>query len=239
MRDFRDAKAMAQTLRQALSAKQISVSHSECLEIVSKQFGVDNWNILAARIEGQRGIRPADEHPDELQGPLYCSFCAKSQHEVRKLIAGPDAFICEQCVSLCGIIMDDNDVAALLMEERDSGTPLADLMAGKSTEDLLSLEQRAEELLARCRLNAEIAAAVGQGQDGLEAIPPKRSASHNVSRHERALIALLAEKSPDDRRAYIEKTKDELRSVERVLDLVTATLASRPDSSDPSDQPAE
>ena len=114
MRDFHDAKAMAQTLRQALSAKQISVSHSECLEIVSKQFGVDNWNILAARIEGQRGIRPA-EHPDELQGPLYCSFCAKSQHEVRKLIAGPDAFICEQCVSLCGIIMDDNDVAALLM----------------------------------------------------------------------------------------------------------------------------
>lgn len=37
--------------------------------------------------------------------PLYCSFCAKSQHEVAKLIAGPAVFICDECVGLCtGII---------------------------------------------------------------------------------------------------------------------------------------
>ena len=34
---------------------------------------------------------------------LYCSFCGKSQHEVRKLIAGPTVFICDECVELCKI----------------------------------------------------------------------------------------------------------------------------------------
>lgn len=36
---------------------------------------------------------------------LYCSFCGKSQHEVRKLIAGPDVFICDECVELCNDII--------------------------------------------------------------------------------------------------------------------------------------
>ncbi len=39
---------------------------------------------------------------------LYCSFCGKSQHEVRKLIAGPTVFICDGCVDLCsGIVHKD------------------------------------------------------------------------------------------------------------------------------------
>ena len=36
---------------------------------------------------------------------LYCSFCGKSQHEVRKLIAGPSVFICVECVDLCNDII--------------------------------------------------------------------------------------------------------------------------------------
>jgi len=32
---------------------------------------------------------------------LYCSFCGKSQHEVRKLIAGPSVYVCDECVELC------------------------------------------------------------------------------------------------------------------------------------------
>ena len=35
------------------------------------------------------------------KGTLFCSFCGKSQHEVRKLIAGPTVFICDECVELC------------------------------------------------------------------------------------------------------------------------------------------
>src|SRR5699024_12318828 len=39
------------------------------------------------------------------QRTLYCSFCGKSEHEVRKLIAGPSVFICDECVDLCNDIM--------------------------------------------------------------------------------------------------------------------------------------
>ena len=38
---------------------------------------------------------------------LYCSFCGKSQHEVRKLIAGPSVFICDECVDLCNDIIQE------------------------------------------------------------------------------------------------------------------------------------
>ena len=54
MRDFRDAKAMAQTLRQALKAKSVSLSHSESLEIVARTLGFRGWNVLAAKIESER-----------------------------------------------------------------------------------------------------------------------------------------------------------------------------------------
>ena len=39
---------------------------------------------------------------------LYCSFCGKSQNEVRKLIAGPTVFICDECVELCADICAEN-----------------------------------------------------------------------------------------------------------------------------------
>lgn len=42
---------------------------------------------------------------------LYCSFCGKSQHEVRKLIAGPTVFICDECVELCTDIVHEERVA--------------------------------------------------------------------------------------------------------------------------------
>jgi ATP-dependent Clp protease ATP-binding subunit ClpX len=45
---------------------------------------------------------------------LYCSFCGKSQHEVRKLIAGPTVFICDECVELCmDIIREENKTTSL------------------------------------------------------------------------------------------------------------------------------
>ena len=46
---------------------------------------------------------------------LYCSFCGKSQHEVRKLIAGPSVFICDECVELC------NDIIREEMQEKTTG----------------------------------------------------------------------------------------------------------------------
>jgi ATP-dependent Clp protease ATP-binding subunit ClpX len=43
----------------------------------------------------------ANSSGGDSKNTLYCSFCGKSQHEVRKLIAGPTVFICDECVELC------------------------------------------------------------------------------------------------------------------------------------------
>jgi ATP-dependent Lon protease len=53
MRDFRDAKAMAQTLREALKTKSVSLTHSESLELVATMFGFHDWNVLSARIQSE------------------------------------------------------------------------------------------------------------------------------------------------------------------------------------------
>jgi hypothetical protein len=57
MRTFHDAKAMAKSLRERLAEKKVALSHSECLELVAAEFGFDNWNVLAARIDGTGGVR--------------------------------------------------------------------------------------------------------------------------------------------------------------------------------------
>ena len=57
MRTYLEAKAMAKSLRTALAAKDISLSHSECLELVSKQIGFDEWNMLSAKIALETGER--------------------------------------------------------------------------------------------------------------------------------------------------------------------------------------
>ncbi len=44
---------------------------------------------------------------DDHKGTLYCSFCGKSQHEVKKLIAGPNVFICDECIGLCTDIINE------------------------------------------------------------------------------------------------------------------------------------
>ena len=51
---------------------------------------------------------------------LYCSFCGKSQHEVRKLIAGPSVFICDECIELCNdIIKEEGDAAGTGQPAKD------------------------------------------------------------------------------------------------------------------------
>ena len=54
----------------------------------------------------------------ESKNTLYCSFCGKSQHEVRKLIAGPTVFICDECVELCmEIIREENKTSFMKSRE--------------------------------------------------------------------------------------------------------------------------
>lgn len=58
MRTFTDAKAMATTLRDQLAADGVEISHSAALELVAKQFGLPDWNVLSTRIkQASSGIR--------------------------------------------------------------------------------------------------------------------------------------------------------------------------------------
>ena len=50
---------------------------------------------------------------------LYCSFCGKSQHEVRKLIAGPSVFVCDECIALCNDIIREEIQSAIGGEKSD------------------------------------------------------------------------------------------------------------------------
>ena len=54
---------------------------------------------------------------------LYCSFCGKSQHEVRKLIAGPTVFICDECVELCMDIIREENKSSMLKTSEGVPTP--------------------------------------------------------------------------------------------------------------------
>src|SRR5258708_14380286 len=107
MRDFRDAKTMAQALKKALAAHDVTFTHSQSLELIAQAFGLDNWNILAAKIEAERVPEPQPALATNGSKTLYCSFCGKSQHAVQTLIAGPDVFICNECNELCdGILLN-------------------------------------------------------------------------------------------------------------------------------------
>jgi ATP-dependent Lon protease len=66
MRDFRDAKAMAQTLRESLTTKTVTISHSESLELVSKMLGLADWNTLSALLQAER-VPVGSSRP---QGPV-------------------------------------------------------------------------------------------------------------------------------------------------------------------------
>ena len=59
----------------------------------------------------------------DLKNTLYCSFCGKSQHEVRKLIAGPTVFICDECVELCMDIIREENKTSMVKSREGVPTP--------------------------------------------------------------------------------------------------------------------
>ena len=64
----------------------------------------------------------SDKTSSDSKNTLYCSFCGKSQHEVRKLIAGPNVFICNECVELCMDIIREEDKTQLV-RSGEGGVP--------------------------------------------------------------------------------------------------------------------
>jgi ClpX C4-type zinc finger protein/glyoxalase superfamily protein len=225
MRDFRDAKAMAHGLRHALRSRAVETTHSESLELIAKAFGYDNWNILSAKIEAaeRAAVAPEPQAPQ----PLHCSFCSKSQHDVRKLIAGPGVYICDKCVGVC---LD------AIREEGKFDKVFAPLKPDEGSGDLSrpgALE------LARGTSNEELAEYAEHGRKGVErnrfmlqAIQRRLAMRKGDDPTRDAILALpglafLQGKSHAELLTLQRNLQNELRRYEEALRIATTVLAER------------
>ena len=82
---------------------------------------------------------------DSSKNTLYCSFCGKSQHEVRKLIAGPTVFICDECVELCMDIIREESKTSMVKSADGVPSP-ADIC--KVLDDYVIGQRRAKRVLS-------------------------------------------------------------------------------------------
>jgi len=89
MRTYLQAKGMAKAVRAALAARNIALSHGECLELVAQQFGFRDWNVLSAKIELETGVsqpQPPQTGID-IQRPIPVLRVA-SRREAREFYVG-------------------------------------------------------------------------------------------------------------------------------------------------------
>jgi ClpX C4-type zinc finger/Glyoxalase superfamily protein len=212
MRDFRDAKAMARSLRDALSAKAVQTTHSESLELIAKAFGYANWNILSAKIDAARphsGPAGSSQNPVSQAKLLYCSFCGKNQDEVDKLVAGPAVFICDECIDLCTDIVDEQLLRLIEGDEAGARAMSTErlqhyvLHAGNGAQRNRLALQRIESVLA-LRANAP----AGDG-----GISPS--------------FAQLKNKTPDELRAMQAYAQAQLKRYEQALRTATVIVNER------------
>ena len=214
MRDFRDAKAMARSLRDALTAKSVQTTHSESLELIAKAFGYDNWNILAAKIEA---ARPPSAWPGRLRDSaseaklLYCSFCGKNQDEVNKLVAGPAVFICDECIDLCTDIVDEQLLRLIEGDEAGART--------MSTDRLRYYIEHAEKGARRNRLGL-------QRIERVLALDRSRSTTDSEISLSPS-FAQLKNKTPDELRTMQAYAQAQLKSYEQALRTATAIVDER------------
>lgn len=103
---------------------------------------------------------------DESKKLLYCSFCGKSQHEVRKLIAGPSVFVCDECVELC------NDIIREEMQEKSTSVKGSKLPTPREINQILDEyvvgQSAAKKILSVAVYNHYKRLEAGQKKDDVE-----------------------------------------------------------------------
>jgi hypothetical protein len=234
MRDFRDAKAMAHALRDALKAKSVEISRSESLELIAKAFGYEDWNILSAKIAAvqlrEAAGRPpsaAATHEARPQTTLFCTFCGKAQHEVATLIAGPSStYICDECVVVCNDVLDgkgDQAFFSLLKADEESGNrayPAAvQYLGGQPTEDLVSFVERSRRATQLYRVALQSIQHVVAIRDG------EAQADSDVLASPR--FVGLKDQSKEELLSLRQRSERELKRYEEALRIALSVLGGR------------
>jgi ClpX C4-type zinc finger len=182
------------------------------LELIAKAFGYDNWNILSAKIEAARPRAIATPGQEAAMAKtLYCSFCAKSQHDVRMLIAGPGVFICDECVDLCTDIADEPLLH--LMQGNDESA------RGMSAPELAHYAERCRKGIERSRVDIDcILRRLAMRDD--EAIPEDDVPAS-------ARFAGLKGKTPEQLLTAQRFAEQQLKRYEDAMRLATSVLGER------------
>ncbi len=108
----------------------------------------------------------SDENGTEENGELlYCSFCGKNQNKVRKLIAGPSVYICDECIGLCNDILEEEDEVEA--EEEGSSLPTPEEIK-KILDEYVIRQDRAKKVLSVAVYNHYKRIEVGYKKDDVE-----------------------------------------------------------------------
>ena len=88
-------------------------------------YSVSWWVLRRRRKAASRSAQPSRAGP-----PALCSFCGKSQDEVRKLIAGPTVYICDECIDLCNDIIAQECEQEERLASESGSRPMVSLWVG-------------------------------------------------------------------------------------------------------------